>query len=397
MGTSETQQGEAGGARAGGRPPAARPPRARTIVLLVALFFLGFLFASQGITRLSSEIYGIANPAQLPLEEADFKEILLLRKLRTREGTPYGLFFGPSTMRHGVIPEVFDRTLEEQGIATWSFNFGIEGAGGHEVDYLARRVIARIEDEGLPPPQWVVVDLTLPHHRLTLARNSENVQNLRSARSVRWHDFYQTVSVVQTILRLKSAPTRVKLHSIALHLEAFARRSLDFSGIWQKLRSMNRNTKSREVELRDIADHRGFAPYEGEVYEMQRKMFLKHRRESYLATIRDRDGDDFAGSLEVENYNDEAVRRQADDLSRRGIQVVYIIAPTHRDTRFVQALTGRSDLPPVLRYDRPSAFPELYAPEHRQDEGHLSCEGAALYSEQLARDLAAILKDSRRD
>jgi hypothetical protein len=45
---------------------------------------------------------------------------------------------------------------------------------------------------------------------------------------------------------------------------------------------------------------------------------------------------------------------------------------------------------PVLRYDLPDAYPELYDPALRFDSGHLSAEGARHFSRLLARDVAGL-------
>ena len=44
-----------------------------------------------------------------------------------------------------------------------------------------------------------------------------------------------------------------------------------------------------------------------------------------------------------------------------------------------------------LDFSDPARFPELFAPEHRQDSGHLNARGAEIYSRLVGLTLGAVV------
>jgi hypothetical protein len=68
---------------------------------------------------------------------------------------------------------------------------------------------------------------------------------------------------------------------------------------------------------------------------------------------------------------------------------VLVILPSQScDRPFEERLLHELDAL-VLRYNLPERYPELYDPAMRYDSGHLSADGARLFSRFLARDYAA--------
>ncbi len=82
----------------------------------------------------------------------------------------------------------------------------------------------------------------------------------------------------------------------------------------------------------------------------------------------------------------ELVRSIAEAVRARGVEFVLVILPSQSaDRRFEERLIQELGSP-VLRYNQPERYPQLYDPELRYDSGHLSAEGAVWFSQVLARD-----------
>jgi hypothetical protein len=86
----------------------------------------------------------------------------------------------------------------------------------------------------------------------------------------------------------------------------------------------------------------------------------------------------------------ELVRRIAGEARGRGVELVLVVMPGLSADRRAEARLSAEAGVPVLRYDLPDAYPELYDPALRFDSGHLSAEGARHFSRLLARDVAGL-------
>jgi len=58
------------------------------------------------------------------------------------------MFFGSSMTRAGFSPRQFDANLAESGINTMSFNYGFGGLNPYFQDFLSRRIVENLEDNG---------------------------------------------------------------------------------------------------------------------------------------------------------------------------------------------------------------------------------------------------------
>ena len=95
------------------------------------------------------------------------------------------LFFGSSTFYRGIIPERFDAEFGRRGFDLKSLNLGLPGMRAHETNEFLRRSLKTRPKE----LRWVVVEL---NEWLQLRAN------FFAQREIAWHDFSETVSVIQT-------------------------------------------------------------------------------------------------------------------------------------------------------------------------------------------------------
>jgi hypothetical protein len=83
------------------------------------------------------------------------------------------------------------------------------------------------------------------------------------------------------------------------------------------------------------------------------------------------------------------LRRKRALAARYGAELV-LVAPPVPGRTFVPMPGGDQVF---LDFSDPARFPELFAPEHRQDGGHLNARGAEIYSRLVGLALGAIVAE----
>ena len=99
------------------------------------------------------------------------------------------------------------------------------------------------------------------------------------------------------------------------------------------------------------------------------------------------DGDTEAGYM----VNPEALLAQCSAVTKREIELVYIVPPTTHVLRVPRWLEAGSAQVRCLRFDRPARYPVLFEKEQRFDKSHLSGSGARIWSNLLAERYAETL------
>jgi hypothetical protein len=292
------------------------------------------------------------------------------------------LFFGSSRTYRGFDPALFDAELARRGISMRSFNFGLPGSRAVEVQHLLGRVVALkprnvrfclVDPEGLS---------ALPDHR-----------NFRARAVIDWHDLEMTGLVTRYVLETEPDQRRraelVWAHwtSCALNLTNVGR-GLGWVDGWLGRRPPREFVAETVGERGD-----GYTPLGEEGAELGRrgKRFKNKRVDDYLARL--------------EEYRELRVSRwppseAAIDLYRRierhvrdlGATTIFVTQPALYLQEDLIKAHARGDVAHLVRYDDPQRFPELYAPENRYDDTHLNEQGARLFTEHLARDVAELIE-----
>jgi hypothetical protein len=292
------------------------------------------------------------------------------------------LFFGSSRAFRGFDPELFDRVLAGRGVATRSFNFGLPGARAVEVQHLLGRVVALaprgvryclIDPEGLS---------VLPDHR-----------NVRARSVIDWHDPETTALVTRFVLESERDPRRAAellwahWSSCALNL-ANVGRALAWVDRW-----LGRRPTAEFAAETVGARGDGYSPLGDEGAELGRRgrRFRSKRVDEYLERL-----EEFRAQRPSRGAPSEAAVELYRRLERRarelGAVTIFVTQPALYLQEDLIAAHARGDVAYLLRYDDPQRFPELYAPENRYDDTHLNEQGARLFTELLARDVAELLE-----
>jgi hypothetical protein len=293
------------------------------------------------------------------------------------------LFLGSSFTARQVAPAAFDSTMEELGLPTRSFNLGLAGMLPPEDSYVLERALKDRE----APLRFALVECQ--GLRFGIRRRDHF-----TSRAVYWHDATRMRALWNRFwappslsIEGDAGPLSPELDSKHLrrHAEHWlwntTRMGRGAEELKQALSSPKDRQRAREREERQLGpDGDGYRPAEPQ--SLAGEALASYRAQ--LAAARERGSGLVYGDRESQA---ELLRKKA-LVESHGGRMVLIAPPT----------TGRQ-LAPLpesgllfLDFTDPDQFPELFAPEHRKDSGHLNQEGAVIYSRLLAQRLAAALR-----
>lgn len=248
------------------------------------------------------------------------------------------IFVGSSRTHFQFVPDAFDAEADRLGMDIDSFNFGLPGAKGHEIDYLIDRYVARV-----PGLKYVFIE----------AREFEYQTpdyNERTFREIYWHDLRRTIDAVQTSVRGPLGPG-LGWAEAQDHLLHFA---LRFANLWPS-----------DPEPANTIDEDGYEAW----------------TRAYEAAGKDKAEAVVAGDLYV---NADVIRRQALALGKKDIGVYYVVPPHAASTPVLHRLHDEGVLRGVFVMNDPRAYPEFLG--WAEDKVYLAPPRARLYSEALARE-----------
>lgn len=257
------------------------------------------------------------------------------------------VFVGSSRTHFNLTPASFDAEAGRLGLSVQSFNLGVPGAGGHEVDYI-------VENYLLDLPQLKAVFIEFPTFEYQTIDPDE-----RTFRKIYWHDARRTIDAVRSSLA-GPMPLGLRWLEAEEHLWHFV---LRFCGLWPS---------GGEVPPDFGPD--GFQPWD----HPSRKPIAGPPKPAFLKNT------DYVVSREI-------IRRQQAVLRRRGIRVFYVIPPGTPDLSPLLEMARAGEIR-LFKFNDPREYPELYQPD--TNGGYLLSKGARLYSTMLAEKLAEASRTS---
>lgn len=362
--------------------------RRHLLWLCVPCFLLPFVFVNQVISWM------------VPIPEMDEVRAKYDR-FAERKDDYHAIFLGSSRFYQQIDPEVFDQEAKAAEVEMCSFNFGVNGLKGYEIDYLLHRIL-ELKPRRL---KWVFLEPT------RVDTKAEN-ENFSSVRNVYWRDLPRTARLANFIWRdlemSNSGKLRGSLEHVKLGLQQTAnlgrgseffmrilpaRLSQSFKG---SIREVRRERRMRERDLGPRGD--GFRPLP--------KPFpreLLEKRQSYLA-------------MALAAHEEFRARPPAQAKPGRGnrwwpIMSVLIerVSAAGRRSIFVATprLVHQTEMPLgltwLIRHESrssgmidlsdPAEVPQLFAIENRRDLEHLNTRGAELFTRLLAQRFIEIAKE----
>jgi hypothetical protein len=323
------------------------------------------------------------------------------------------VFLGSSHVFRGFVPEVYDGVLEEAGFPSSSFNFGVQSVNLVEARFLVQRILEHGQGHlrrMLFEYGWLVPQI--------------DPRNAFAARTTYWHDWDATRVAMDRALaweqrlggdfvyvedgttnhslftvgdRLFSPGRRVAKEHFQHWLfdRLFAGRGKDaLKGLLGRQHGetgrygLADGYLSLEQEEQRLGNDRNAYRARRERFQASQEAFAEDVRALENDAVHFGDGDWIDGELlRVDDL--ELVRALAQEVQARGVQFVLVVMPSQSCNRpFEERLLNELGVP-VLRYNLPGRYPDLYAVEQRFDSGHLTASGAGILSRLLARDVMA--------
>jgi len=297
------------------------------------------------------------------------------------------LFIGSSRTVAGVIPPVFDATLQAGGISARSYNLAIHGMVPPEEFWMIRRVI-RQRPQAL---KWMFIEVAP-------VRSDVSADNWSSTRNLYWRDWAETKLVFRKLWEVvekeRSKPMRLALK------KKWAKRIQISPGLATRIRFLNEAAPHLALFVRNQVNFglglSFFSPVQDVPIDLETGYYSEGNErtisEAELPKYQERLSQFSTGrSPPADPLTQNSYTEILAEIRRSGITPVCFIAPTGRKDHFwVSPPPGE----PVLAFNQPRNYPTLYDPHYRQDADHLNRAGAMEFSRLLAEQFAASLHQS---
>jgi hypothetical protein len=277
------------------------------------------------------------------------------------------LFIGSSRVYHGLNPSAFDAVTAAAGTPTHSYNFGVDAMLPPETFYVVDQILAARPRK----LRWVFIELE--DVQVTISP-----EHLHTQRALSWHDWERTWIVAKKLLELdihekwKQKRSRIlqNRNALAAHFHLFLQ-NLANTGRGLDQTPLNPQEEDLpQLEYEPKGD--GYAPTAVRMEEQRRA-----RYEAWVAA-----DPTSATGRDVDRYADEAFRHYAEEFRALGATLIFFVTPGSKaflPSKFIGNPPGA-----VMAFNDARAFPSLYLPSSRIDEGHLNATGAEEFSRLLA-------------
>ena len=281
------------------------------------------------------------------------------------------VFVGSSYFYREISPALFDNELERAG-SLRSFNFGVPGMDPPESYYLVEEVMA-----AHPGVRYVYLELDF-------YKTQGKDANQRTRRFEYWHTPSHTL---RTLRALEEEDSNIgwKAKQAAAHLEAMTRKTLHI-GQGRAFASGVLGGAGEDVHHRNVlgpADDGWLSLDDDETnrVDIRREYFARHEElAAKVAALR-------SGHTSVESETEVAIEALRDIVARiraAGAIPVLVVPPCLDSRAALIALSGNSVDAPVLVFNDPDRYVELYEQGNRFDLGHLNRRGSEMFTRSLA-------------
>jgi len=286
-------------------------------------------------------------------------------------------FLGSSRTYRQVIPELFDRLMAEAGKPVRSFNLGIDGMRPPEDTFVLEEVLKR----RTKPIRWVFVEC----NPLRLTMRDEDQDTLRA---VYWHDWKRFATLFRRAFLAdeKKRNWRDRTKEIAKAWPDFS----DHLGYWlQNTMHLGQGHAATEnwlfkggtppVPMHDVGPRRdGYRT--SEAPEQMTGGQLAAYQNELAEMLRNPSRADYA-----DRVSQEELKEKQRIIEQAGGKMVLLIPPFTASKYFNPKPSEGGPL--LLDFSSPAKFPELFAPEHHSDSGHVNRVGSEYYTRQIVRAL----------
>src|SRR3954471_8202168 len=276
---------------------------------------------------------------------------------------------GTSHLYYSAAPEIFDATARENGLATHSFNFGIDGMHPPENFYVLEQIL-KTKPRKL---KWVLLELG------DIQTRWDNV--LGTQRAVYWHDWPHTKLTMKKALNPRgNANGFIKFTRLWLarrdfisNLALFAKQFCEVGRTWDLLPSAERERYADAAS--ELGPHGDGYRWAGDAMSPERAVSFKQR----LA-------DEISGATQkyLDPATESGYRHSAAQIRAAGATPVFVVTPIIFQTtsRFRQAPPPA----PIIAFNDARKYPQFYDVKVRIDDGHLPRPAAEDFARLLAQE-----------
>jgi hypothetical protein len=288
------------------------------------------------------------------------------------------VFIGTSRFHYQISPEIFDAETRVRGIATHTFNLGIDGMHPPESFYVIEQFL-KLKPREL---RWVFLEFEDTQLKWVAEKRG-------TRRVVHWHDWKRTELALrkslnpegrtpfyEQVVRIWLARSSLILH-LGLYLQQFGN-----AGTAADLLETRNEKQENVTALGPRGD--GYQPSGDPMQAEQAKNF----------------GEKLARELKkakpafVDPYAEKAYRECAQRIRECGARAFFVVPPilTQSPLRF----RAHPEAPgPVFAFNDAQAFPEFYRADARVDESHVTRESAGSFTRLVADHFASGIATAR--
>ncbi len=346
------------------------------IGLLIGLAVVGFFLGSAAFESLGNFSF--------------FQDPRIQRKVdhfKVQKDAYDVLFFGSSHVLRGIAPNVFDREMGKLGYPVESFNCAFWGMLPHEANASMRSILS------LRPRNLKFAFIELGWWDAHI-----NEKNHYTLRTIVWHDFEETLSVLNSIVISRESLLE-KLELVGLHIGHFFARAAHLGRGFELFKREPSSGGDHEMDGpgSTFLAREGFEPLDA---SMELEGHFAARHIEFLQTIESQAKR--VERIETENrrkvtaeeigaYNRRALRRQKAIIEAYGAQPIYVIPMRNSGSPVLLRLGKEGFVPVLFSLNDPVKYPHLHDVANLFDADHPNATGAARQTTLLAQLFAAYL------
>lgn len=330
------------------------------------IFFIAFTVSSLIFRQIipSSSI-----PANIPFISSKYEYFI---KHKDEYDT---IFIGSSRICNQIVPDVFDRAMNDLGKSTNSFNFGIPAMRALPSYFLLKEIL----DTSPRNLKWVFIEIDLDSVY-------EPIKNARTTRAIYWHDFNNTLFALKYIFNSEPESLIKKILTSISHLIPYIYNQINVGKMFDEVIYQTSSHKQEKLVKSFFLKNDGYYPLDLIQEDSNRQNFLQNLDTYNLEKSK----------LANKNY-EELAQTQLPSKSKLSLlsliikqveaadaKPVFILPPRLETKQELQQAYRQGYIPLFLSFNDPIKFPKLYQVNLRHDKNHLNHEG----SEQLTRLIA---------
>lgn len=278
------------------------------------------------------------------------------------------VLIGTSRIRYQISPQVLDTAATELGMPMHTFNLGVAGMHPPESFLFVERFL-KMKPAKL---KWVFLELED-------VQASWDTERRGTRRLLYWHNWHLTsVAIRKAINRTGDRPwyssiLRLRSETVGLHLKLFAQ-NLANVGAVADLHDMFLPPADPEAAVPELGPARdGYEPG----LEAMRGEDVKDYS-AKLAQASEQNAPRF-----IDAYAEAEYRKLAQSIRQLGAIPVFLVPPSLEQNPIC---FREPPAPPgaIIAFNDVKKYSNLYDPAFRFDKGHLSREGAGIFSKLLA-------------